>query len=312
MDFAEDPLQPRLLLFLSVDVVGSTRYKNEESGTVQPWLPFFSEFYRAFPELLSQQGSKVGAPTLRHWKSLGDELLFYAELSHHRQARLIVETFLHALAGYRRAFRGKKGLPKYLNLKGTAWVAGFPVTNSIVFPAHVKTPDFIGPSMDIGFRLAHHSTPESMCVSVELAYLLAQFTSEAFNLRFETTVRLKGVLKERTYPLICINQAEAVSTEENALGADEHHLREATSSSALKLYCRKFIENCGRPLLLPFIDGDADFSARPPAYDRDLDAIRKIYAALGMTVGSEALPLETGTPIASSSDLKRKLGQIHL
>ena len=42
--------QRRLLLFMSVDLAGSTAYKNTiVPNEVQPWLEVFFKFFREFP-----------------------------------------------------------------------------------------------------------------------------------------------------------------------------------------------------------------------------------------------------------------------
>ncbi len=43
------------MLFLSVDVIGSTAYKNSKSEEIQPWLSFFLDFYKEFDILLQHQ-----------------------------------------------------------------------------------------------------------------------------------------------------------------------------------------------------------------------------------------------------------------
>lgn len=74
-----------LIAFLSVDVVGSTAYKNsfvrKENHLEQPWLSFFKEFYSSFQNTFTKyidkcDGENIKSDNLRVWKSLGDELIF--------------------------------------------------------------------------------------------------------------------------------------------------------------------------------------------------------------------------------------------
>src|SRR5512140_1809600 len=71
-------LKPRLRLFLSVDLVGSTSYKQSR----QSWSPEILSFYRNFDYALQAQyrafseGHKTALPAPEFWKSNGDELLY--------------------------------------------------------------------------------------------------------------------------------------------------------------------------------------------------------------------------------------------
>ncbi len=97
----------------------------------------------------------------------------------------------------------------HIRLKGTAWTAGFPVRNREInfpFPKIEKYPyprkDFLGPDMDIGFRLGKTTWPGILSVSMELAYLLGECESKSqvrlLNVGFE---KLKGVWAEKAYPI---------------------------------------------------------------------------------------------------------------
>jgi len=84
----------RVRLFLSVDLTGSTAYKNNTVDTLQ-WVKTFETFYRAFPTRLkneynrladgdnaphlAQEEKEHGCPLL--WKTIGDEILFCCKLT---------------------------------------------------------------------------------------------------------------------------------------------------------------------------------------------------------------------------------------
>ena len=79
--------QFRVRLFLSVDLSGSTAFKNSQDGEARDqaspkWVTAFDAFYRGFPAKFrssyalrktSQSGSD-NCPKL--WKAVGDELIF--------------------------------------------------------------------------------------------------------------------------------------------------------------------------------------------------------------------------------------------
>ena len=132
-----------------------------------------------------------------------------------------------------------------LDVKSTAWLADFPTRNRIVIfekgneddrtddnfawyndqllQAYEKNPggytrDFIGPSIDIGFRLGASASPRLFVLSVELAHLLSgeecgnddvyrsgPYEVPRFNFRYEGRQQLKGVMNGTPYPLICID-----------------------------------------------------------------------------------------------------------
>lgn len=52
-DEFEELVRPKLKLFLSVDIVGSTEYKQRhQSSTTQDWLSLFLSFFTDFPSYL--------------------------------------------------------------------------------------------------------------------------------------------------------------------------------------------------------------------------------------------------------------------
>lgn len=162
-----------LLMFLSVDVVGSTaykyRYQNQKEGTkdAQPWFETFRRFYETFQEEIRFENI-TDYPELTKWKSLGDELLFFAPITKPQDAVILLRAFDKAIVSYR---SNQKFSSEKLSLKGTAWLAGFPTINVRL----TEPTDFIGPSIDAGFRISKFSTVSRLCISIELAYLVFDF-----------------------------------------------------------------------------------------------------------------------------------------
>src|SRR5262249_6657574 len=133
-------------------------------------------------------------------KAIGDEILLETELKNSSDARALIRFFGRALARY--ASRNLASLR--LQLKGTAWIAGFPINNhqfQIDTYGSIAR-DFIGPCIATGFRIAKFATPTKLVVSVDLALVLLTSTDDALDSHFDGTQGLRGVLGGKPYPII--------------------------------------------------------------------------------------------------------------
>lgn len=252
-----------LRLFCSADLVGSTAFKAKTTPGNRPqWAATFSEFFRFFPEQVD--GSYAELPegciacehSLKPWKFSGDEILFSVPISDHRQGISHVCAFKQAVAAFPERSNWKsKGIP--LGLKATAWIAGFPVTNRKVFVPGTDAVDYIGPSIDLGFRLTGFSTEQKFVLSAALALLISdgRDTSElpldTLRLHLDETQPLKGVIDGAAYPIVYCDMNDGRRThEEELLGIIREH-----KPDVLREYLRDFID--GTPKLIrPFIDED--------------------------------------------------------
>ena len=195
------------------------------------------------------------------WKSLGDELLFYSKLTNSDQAVYLTLCFIEAIRSYTDHFKGKS-LP--LSIKGTAWLAGFPVMN-----AEIKSNDkndFIGPSIDIGFRLTKLPTEKKFIISCDLACFLAA-KSVPIKYHYDGKKSLKGVIDNEPYPIIWIEckRSETNHTEDELYG-------ECDNQQLLK-FCKVFIEENKKFMIFPFIEGDGMFGTKPEGYDKKYESI---------------------------------------
>ena len=253
-----DPYRPRLKVFLSCDIVGSTAYKqpfafmdNPESAiqTIEfrsKWQEIVRRFYSDLPaafqknwesgfallgcnreEVILPEGKTVKRYPSEHgeyyanklrgrspflWKTIGDEIIFWKELSHEHQLWLLISAWMQSLADIRKPL-----LAQGLDVKSTIWLAEFPVRNATLafenepkksakeeflagendrlvddvdksfrgLSNHIRrryyaeprkagnTTDFIGPGIDLGFRLSSLASSKRMMISVDVAYLLA-------------------------------------------------------------------------------------------------------------------------------------------
>jgi hypothetical protein len=197
---------PKKRIFLSIDAIGSTKLKSsliERGSTPDIWATYFLAFlpevvvvYRkklveainrqcrnncthpCVPKLGKEEESRH---TVNVWKYIGDEVVLVAELTckeHH--ASLHVLALADTIKQFNSDFADKP-IPddpnNLLRFKGTAWIAGFPVTNiELVLPSPIKdqtVKDFLGPSIDLGFRLSKFASEDRLIISASLAHLIA-------------------------------------------------------------------------------------------------------------------------------------------
>lgn len=173
---------------------------------------FYSDFHTEFRTQMEQVHDELkyqaGWPSLEiePWKAVGDELIYVFEIKSRRQLHWSVIAFLAAL----RIIDGSisdRNRQHNLRLKGSAWVAGFPVRNRRVrLPGKVEAYDYLGPEVDTGFRIGKCTRPGMLVASMELAELLAEIPTA---LRPMTGMIvgweiLKGVWDDKHYPVIWV------------------------------------------------------------------------------------------------------------
>lgn len=227
----------RVRLFLSVDLSGSTAFKNsskgeDRSGGATPkWVTVFEQFYSDFPAQLKTQhdrekNGKSGndsCPML--WKAVGDELVFCSRVTNKTSIATALNAFISTIYAYRKILAGEDA---GLDVKGAAWLAAFPEPNRAVQlraaellsasealeRAADDKPfdyDFLGKAIDTGFRVASAAKPEKFVLSVQLARLLIERATNigfAHSIRFGHPFHLKGVNKGEPYPSLYIDTME--------------------------------------------------------------------------------------------------------
>ena len=287
-----DGLKPRLRLFLSVDLVGSTEYKQSR----YTWRPEILSFYRNFDFVLQAQHQvfsdthrePVAAPEF--WKTNGDELLYACELQSLAHAHALMHVWLSALERYRTEFTEGQ---RHLDVKSTAWIGLFPLPNCEVFfargraqlePDVARDPvlvqselrdewyagggggaiirDFAGPSIDTGFRLTAWSTPQRLTLSVDLAFLLTNSGTRGIGpLRLHLSGRqtLKGVVGDEPYPRLWVPV--------DGWSARHDRLEPATTDwETIRSYCEAIIEQNYSSITPVYLSGARhdDFDWVPP------------------------------------------------
>ncbi|MGK9338738.1 hypothetical protein [Sinorhizobium meliloti] len=364
------PLVPTLRLFLSVDLVGSTAFKQtnqnafkvEEKSSPEnigePWFSPIAQFYKEVERLFAREwqayvddfsannGWPAGeAPQL--WKSAGDELLYIKVLKDHREALATIICWKKAIDEYRHILHAQ--YPS-LDLKCTAWLAGFPVTNTeVVFRRSVETgsiiddddpiyvnmsllhehhlnpndpnltKDFIGPSIDTGFRLCSLSSARKFIISVDLALMLVHALrakpvgSDSFNLKihYDGRAPLKGVLRGKEYPVFWIDMASESSLEklEDRLLSVSHK-----NTDDIKDFCEEFFQTHSNSIIIPYIVGNQDpyFANVPTHHDAKLNRLREYWEGESVRRRDEkdsAISKGEGKEIASG-DIERLMTKL--
>jgi hypothetical protein len=200
------------------DVAARAVLTSLEVGTVDfDWAnvvgTFYSDFQTEFRTRMQDAEAEMQITSdwpkrdVEPWKAVGDELIYVFEVCSRRQLHWIVIAFLAALRRIDSAIADQNSQHN-LRLKGSAWVAGFPVRNRQVrLPGKQEAFDYLGPEVDAGFRIGKCTRPGMLAVSVELAELLAEIPTA---LRPMTGMivgweQLKGVWDDKHYPVIWVD-----------------------------------------------------------------------------------------------------------
>lgn len=295
-----EPADYRVRLFLSVDLSGSTAFKNSSAGeetstdSAPRWVTVFQQFYADFParfasEFQKQANGSVGqdgCPKL--WKAVGDELVFCGRISNQKACTVALNAFIGTLHIYR-----KKLLDEGINLnvKGAGWLAAFPEPNRTVKLRTVqgdpdlisasealeasadRAPfdyDFLGKGIDTGFRVAGGATPERFILSVQLARLISGVGPEmgfGHDIRFDRPATLKGVNKNEPYPKLYIDTMLHLPTKAARL-LEREVLRESQRPDPERLvaYLDAYCAFVGTDNIMLKLDADAEAIDPPESY----------------------------------------------
>ncbi|MFN9728857.1 MAG: hypothetical protein ACK59M_00140 [Pseudomonadota bacterium] len=205
-------------LFMSADVVGSTAYKTAaiDADGRALWLEAFDTLFRELPLIFIGQVAAAGidydhVPRCGVWKVLGDEIIFIGMPANRIEAELLSLAFIRTVAAYDRRIAGRTPL----RIRGACWAAELGDRNRIVEIPEMfggsdgrAYEDFLGPDVDIGFRLSPHSVPGRVIASPNLVESLAA-SGASSPLRFHLlgTRALKGVCGGHPFPLILLSCA---------------------------------------------------------------------------------------------------------
>lgn len=256
--------------------------KRDEVGKIEKWFDVLRYFYTASSAQFSSEFaassdgedmSDFGSPPLL-WKTVGDEVLFYKDVAKPRQ---IANTIMAWQKAIRTLRTGLKMFEQRLDVKCTAWLAEFPVENKILIAPSASADgssacsiastfddkiracngDFVGPSIDIGFRLATMSTARKFMISLDVAYFLASVSDDNIALHYDGRQYFKGVAGGVAYPTFWIDMGD-----DDALDHFEDQLLEKNlcPDKKVKQFCEKFYADKDNPSFAPIL-----FGSRVPA-----------------------------------------------
>lgn len=130
--------------------------------------------------------------------------------------------------------------------------------------------DYIGPSIDTGFRLSGYASGRKFICSVDVAYLISmtQVDGEVDRIDFyyDGSASLKGVLGGSNYPIFWVDMS---SGESLARKEDKLKTQSACASQDVKEYCEAFYIEHRQFTFRPFIEGDIGqtLAKKPPWYE---------------------------------------------
>lgn len=213
--------QKDVVLFFSFDIVNSTLYK---TINYYGWAQVLNLMFK---EIKNEVQIKI--PGSEMWRILGDEVIFIKKVSDEKSlcehVNKIFDTVISII------FKLKEGkffqdedynlmkLQNILSLKATAWIAAISnvgdINNDVILEEDIDNIfekyqsqnghqifEFLGNDIDTGFRVAQQSQDGRLAISFELAYLISRETESLSCLHIITYKKLKGVWKNRLYPII--------------------------------------------------------------------------------------------------------------
>ncbi len=208
-----------IYIFFSFDLVGSTKFKTEKTNWPYVIPYFYDTVYKELKYLI---------PQIKVWKYLGDEILLYVSICDFDSPSVIYtipDTVYSIQLKVAEAIQ-KVSKTKKLDVKSTIWMAAArtveskkfnlsnaPKTNRFYKNMKVKLNvedqdqvDFLGPDMDIGFRIAKFAFHHKIVLSADFAYFLHLTKPENCDidekLQIVSFEILKGVWNEQYYPII--------------------------------------------------------------------------------------------------------------
>ncbi len=218
-----------VVLFFSFDVVNSTSYKTVNYYGWAQVLNFL------FKELRIDVFNEI--PGSEMWRVLGDEAIFIIKIRDEERLREYVNKIFKIMATT--IYKLKKGeffnfdsqfdlmkLQNILSLKAAAWIAAVSNIGDIsdkniicsdtdnIFERYQSLDgceifEFLGNDIDTGFRIATQTQEGRLVLSFELAYLISQKTESLSYLHIVTYKKLKGVWKNKLYPVIWYHDPKA-------------------------------------------------------------------------------------------------------
>lgn len=225
----EQPIKKDVVLFFSFDIVNSTAYK---SINYFGWAQVLNLLFKALREDVRNQikGAEM-------WRVLGDQAIFIVKIRDENELQEYINKIFRIMVST--IWKLKSGiffepdinfnlmkLQNILSLKTAAWIAAVSNVGDIsnkeihleaidnIFERYYSQEgyeifEFLGNDIDTGFRVASQTQDGRMALSYELAYLISQKTEILSYLHIITYRVLKGVWKDKLYPIIWYHDPRA-------------------------------------------------------------------------------------------------------
>lgn len=219
-------------LFFSFDLVNSTVFKSQYT---EKWQTVFTRFYELIYMKLNTHYRNISI-----WKYIGDEVLLYLKISNIEEvytapinALKIIEEVTKTL------YENEEDTRDKLFIKATLWIAKINLLEqantkknqensykNIAFSSgdlphwmDLQRIDFLGPDIDLGFRLSQYTQKKQLLISAEIAFILNRKNGEVSKYGRDEEYRykpnecckiialknLKGIWDDRAYPIIWFN-----------------------------------------------------------------------------------------------------------
>src|SRR5699024_9859606 len=161
----------------------------------------------------------------RVWKYVGDEVLLYKKVQNINDLFVAPEFCSKTVTSVTDAIYNSSGFSLYL--KGAVWIADVQYVQSLNVIENLKKTnilisidnargsniDFLGPEIDLGFRLSKFVGTSKVAVSAELAFILFRKRGDVSHiskycyqveerLKVLSFEKLKGIWGSRRYPII--------------------------------------------------------------------------------------------------------------
>jgi hypothetical protein len=270
-----------IYLFISFDMVNSTALKIRR---IKEWPSIVIYFYEA---IVKEMEDKINNSKI--WKYLGDEIIFYYSISDIKALYNMPECVYKIQEKVVLKIREDFEIGKIIDIKCTMWLAGVrnikpgPIDNPKKMPegrndrvyrninVNINAKgryieDFLGPDVDIGFRIAKYATKSKVTLSAEYAYLLYCLGKPRKTKKIDKKLKivsfqeLKGVWDGRAYPIIwycpdwenmddIFDYDEHINNEiikEIERRKDIEYLEKVFEETEKMKYVEEFIETCNK------------------------------------------------------------------
>lgn len=217
-------------LFIAIDLVKGTEFKIRNND----WLKTFTSFYNNSENLKEKLNNKLSGNEIKVWKTIGDEVVFYIKVLNENELIKIVSSLLPVVNKLEKKINKDNDILhnlKYdkIGLKSTVWIAHVRELlidnysdlskidfhsdsekefNNYMIKVH-NTIDFLGPEIDLGFRLSKYGHSNTVVIGAKLASVLYSLKNKkSINNNYLKDIhivdfqKLKGIWRDKVYPII--------------------------------------------------------------------------------------------------------------